>query len=87
LQERGARRAAERAFGSQHADALLDPQASQRGGADPARVSHRPPPPAPTAEPDPAIDYIVEFASAQAGAQTTVQEEWPQSSGGTPGAR
>ena len=79
LQERGAQRAAERAFRSEHADALLDaPAGPARDPAEPARpVSHRPPPPQPTAQPDPAIDYIVEISAARPGAQATVQEEWP----------
>jgi FtsZ-interacting cell division protein ZipA len=77
VQERGARRAAEQAFGSRHADALLDAPPPARAAPEAARTSHRAPPAPPAAEPDPAIDYIVEFTSAQAGAQATVQEEWP----------
>jgi FtsZ-interacting cell division protein ZipA len=77
VQERGARRAAEQAFGSRHADALLDSPPAARVAPEPARTAHRAPPAPPAAEPDPAIDYIVEFVSADAGAQTTVQEEWP----------
>jgi FtsZ-interacting cell division protein ZipA len=77
LQERGASRDADRAFRSQHADALLDAPPPTRSAAEPPRVSHRPPPPAPTAGPDPAIDYIVEFASDKADSHTAVQEEWP----------
>jgi hypothetical protein len=77
VQERGASRDADRAFRSRHADALLETPPAARAGAEPPRGSHRPPPPAPAAAPDPAVDYIVEFASGQAGGQTTVQEEWP----------
>src|SRR5512139_728037 len=82
LQERGARSAAERAFRSQHADALLDspaPGAAQEP-AEPARPAlHRAPEPQPQpqAEPDPAVDYIVEFSAAQPGAQAAVNGEWP----------
>jgi FtsZ-interacting cell division protein ZipA len=79
LQERGARREAEGAFRSRHDDALLDAPAAARETAEPARpASHRHlEPPAPAAQPDPAVDYIVEFTATQAGAQATVQEEWP----------
>lgn len=79
LQERGARRAAERAFGSGHADALLDASAS------PAAQSTEPARPAPraaaapgrtAARPDPAIDYIVEFRADRPGAPATIMEQW-----------
>jgi hypothetical protein len=76
LQERGASRDADRAFRSQHADALLDAPSHSRPAAEPPRVSHRPPPAA-AAGPDPAIDYIVEFASDKADGHAAVQEEWP----------
>jgi FtsZ-interacting cell division protein ZipA len=81
IQERGARRDAERAFSSQHADALLDtPPASREIARDvdePARTPARPVAPAASAAPDPAVDYIVEFTATQPGAQATIQEEWP----------
>jgi FtsZ-interacting cell division protein ZipA len=78
VQERGARRDAERAFRSQHADALLDAPAAAHQAGEPARAAtHRPPAPAPEAQPDPAVDYLVEFTSTQPGAHATVQEEWP----------
>ena len=77
IQERGARRDVERAFGSQHADALLDSPAPAHAPAEPPRTAHRPPPPAEGSGPDAAIDYIVEFSSSQAGAPTTVHEQWP----------
>jgi hypothetical protein len=77
LQERGASRDADRAFRSQHADALLDASPPSRPAAEPPRVSHRPAPPAAAAGPDPAIDYIVEFASGKADGNAAVQEEWP----------
>jgi len=81
IQERGAKRAAELAFRSDHADALLDTPAPEREAMEPVRVSHavhRPQAPATaqTAEPDPAVDYIVEFSSSQPAAQATVQEQW-----------
>jgi FtsZ-interacting cell division protein ZipA len=79
LQERSAGRAADRAFRSQHADALLDPTLPARGTAaqEAPRPAHRPSAPEPAAVPDPAIDYIVEFVADKAGGQATVQEEWP----------
>jgi ZipA, C-terminal FtsZ-binding domain len=81
IQERGAKRAAERAFRSDHADALLDAPAPVREAAEPARPAHRPLAGAhasmPAAEPDAAVDYIVEFSSSQPGAQASVNEQWP----------
>jgi FtsZ-interacting cell division protein ZipA len=78
FQERGASRDAERAFRSQHADALLDPPAAAREPAEPhLHATHRPPAPAPEAQPDPAVDYIVEFTATRQGAHSAVQEEWP----------
>lgn len=81
IQERGARRDAERAFRSQHADALLDAPAAARESPEQTRppAPHRAPAPAPApqTQPDPAVDYIVEFTASQPGAQATVQEEWP----------
>jgi FtsZ-interacting cell division protein ZipA len=78
VQERAARRAAERAFRSDHADVLIEAPAGSAEPAEAARpVAHRPPPPAPSAQPDPAIDYIVEFSATLPGAQAAVQAEWP----------
>jgi FtsZ-interacting cell division protein ZipA len=79
IQERGARRSAERAFRSQHADALLDAPAADRAEAEPAgplHAAHRTAPAEAGAEPDPAVDYIVEFSSSQPAAHATVQEQW-----------
>lgn len=76
IQERGAKRGAERAFRSGHADVLLGAATTERKSLDePYRVSAIPRA-SPATEPDPAIDYIVEFASDQPGAQATVQEQW-----------
>jgi FtsZ-interacting cell division protein ZipA len=85
IQERGARRAAEKAFGSGHADVLLDGRVSPRESANPATAggsrSILLPPQAAleaaSAGPDPAIDYIVEFSSEQPAALASVQEQWP----------
>jgi FtsZ-interacting cell division protein ZipA len=79
IQERGAKHAAERAFRSDHADALLDAPAPGRETVEQALPAHRPNAAAPgqSTEPDPAVDYIVEFSSSQPGAQAVVQEQWP----------
>jgi FtsZ-interacting cell division protein ZipA len=75
VQERGAKRDAERAFRSGHADVLLDAPAAEREAAEPPRATQRPAA-APAAEPDPAVDYIVEFRSEQPSTQAAVQEQW-----------
>jgi len=85
IQERGARRAAEKAFGSGHADVLLDGRAAPvdaavqaaGGGSPPLIQPHPAAPQAASAGPDSAIDYIVEFSTAQPGALASVQEQWP----------
>lgn len=78
VQERRARREAEGAFHSGHADVLLEGDAPSR-----APLLHAPgldlPPDAPdpsAAEPDAAIDYIVEFSSDQPAAAASVREQW-----------
>lgn len=77
IQERGAGRDAERAFRSTHADALLGDAAPVRDAApEPVRAIERAAPGEPSAAPDPAVDYIVEFSSDAAGAQASVQEQW-----------
>jgi len=82
IQERGAKREAERAFRSGHADVLLDEPAPARAAAEEPSVA---PPalrpaqsaaPSRAAVPDTAIDYIVEFTSDQPAAQATVLEQW-----------
>lgn len=68
VQERSARRAVERAFGSRPGDAL--------GDAPPARrepVLERAPP---HALPDERVDYVIELKSARALAAAAVQESW-----------
>ncbi|MGH8690376.1 MAG: cell division protein ZipA C-terminal FtsZ-binding domain-containing protein [Burkholderiales bacterium] len=74
IQERAATRAAERAFGSRHADALLGEGAPRR---EPAFTS----PPAkpvslPQALPDERVDYVVELRFAAPGAAALVLEGW-----------
>jgi FtsZ-interacting cell division protein ZipA len=76
IQERGAKQAAERAFRSPHADALMDAPAPEREAVEPARAAHRPAPADRGAEPDPAVDYIIEFSSTQPAAGAAVQEQW-----------
>jgi FtsZ-interacting cell division protein ZipA len=77
LQERGARRAAERAFRSGHADVLLE--AAPQTRADPReapRPVSRPAAPDETARPDERIDYVVSLALEQPVAQAAVNEHW-----------
>lgn len=87
VQERRAKRDAERAFGSGHDDILLQP-AGARHGAEPAaehagdaqhdapRHAARAAAPDASAQPDPAIDYIIEFAAAEPVAQSALREQW-----------
>jgi len=82
LQERAARREAERAFRSGHPDVLLDgPDARREPTIEPPSV------PAPRvaprvavaeegAQPDPHVDYIVEIAFAESVPLSTLQEPW-----------
>lgn len=60
FQERAVRRQAQRAFGSSHADVLLDPAEERRepvlgGGSAPVRASHAPP----DGLPDGRVDYVI----------------------------
>jgi len=85
IQERGARRAAEKAFGPGHADVLLDGRTAPGNSANQAageglRPLIQPHPLAPqaaSAGPDTGIDYIVEFSSDEPAALARVQEQWP----------
>jgi hypothetical protein len=75
LQERATRRQAERAFGSQHADVLLEAPPERREptlgpATDPEpKITTKPSPPA-----DPRIDYVVEVRGTSAGA---IRPGWP----------
>src|ERR1051325_10351631 len=72
VQERATRREAERAFGSQHADVLLDAppeRADPTLGPAPPPVTTNPASPA-----DPRIDYVVEVRGTSAGA---IRPGWP----------
>ena len=83
LQERAARRLAERAFRSSHADVLLDgldarrePVAEPPAPPQAARAAPRPADAEETAQPDPGIDYIVEITFAEPVSATALQEPW-----------
>lgn len=87
VQERRAKRAAERAFSSGHDDILLQPSAAAHGaGMAPDHSSEslqeapRPLPraaaPEAQAQPDPAIDYIIELAAEYPVAQAALREQW-----------
>jgi hypothetical protein len=91
VQERGAKRAAESAFRSGHADVLMDGAAAAPGRdagpetAGPAaqeapRPAARAAPPPEAAQPDPAVDYIVELSLGQPAlppaTQTALKEQW-----------
>ncbi|HWJ00117.1 MAG TPA: cell division protein ZipA C-terminal FtsZ-binding domain-containing protein [Burkholderiales bacterium] len=71
VQERATRRQAERAFGSQHADVLLEAPPERREptlGPEP-QVTTKPSPPA-----DPRVDYVLEVRGTSAGA---IRPDWP----------
>ena len=87
VQEGRARRHAERAFGSGHDDILLQPSSLPRGaGTDSGNADETSQPsPRPvqrtaaqtdTAQPDPAIDYIIELAAGHPVAQAALREQW-----------
>ena len=73
LQERRAKRAAERTFASRHSDVLFDEPHDRREptlGA-PERAATRP-----DAMPDPRVDYIMELAIPSGGAGPRLRELW-----------
>jgi FtsZ-interacting cell division protein ZipA len=87
VQERRARREAERAFRSGHDDVLLHQPVAAHGAVtisedagDVLQETHRPPPvvaqPDETAQPDPAIDYIIDFAAERPVAPGELREQW-----------
>lgn len=78
LQERGAQRRAERAFGSKHADVLLDgapPRREPTLGPLP-RTSEREADAATESLPDARLDYIVEITCGKPLAGTVFLEQW-----------
>lgn len=76
MQERSARRSAEKAFGSGHADVLLEPVAV--APVPPAKPAPRASIAAASAsaEPDARLDYIIEINLADANAVAGMQEQW-----------
>jgi len=76
VQERKARRGAEQAFGSGHADVLLEPVAVTP--LEPAHPAPRPAPqePGPHATPDARVDYIIELALEGDGGAAKLFEQW-----------
>jgi len=87
VQEGRAKRAAERAFSSGHDDILLQPAVAARGTGSaaeyPGETSQAAPRHAPraapqdeTAQPDPAIDYIIDLAAEHPVAQAALREQW-----------
>jgi len=77
LQERATRRAAEQAFGSRHADVLLDGEAQSQARREP--VLHRQPEDAAgrgDAMPDARIDYIIDLVLQRPVAGSAVLELW-----------
>ena len=69
IQERRAKREAERAFSSGHDDILLRPSGATHGAS---RLAEH----AAVAQPDPAIDYIIEIAAGQSVAESALREQW-----------
>lgn len=78
MQERSARRGAERAFGSSHADILMGTQDPKDDAAvRPAEVRHRAPGHEVSGEiPDPRLDYVMELRSADASVAREFREQW-----------
>ena len=81
VQERNARRAAERAFGSSHADALMQAPAATAdpaiGGSAPrAAARSEPPKPAQEAQPDPSIDYVIELSLPRPAPAHEIRDQW-----------
>jgi FtsZ-interacting cell division protein ZipA len=71
VQEGRARRHAERAFSSGHDDILLQPSAAEA-----PRPPQREAPAEAAAQPDSAIDYIIEFSAPQPVTQAALREQW-----------
>jgi len=73
VQERKARQSAQQAFGSGHADVLLEPTAAETSPA--PRPAPRPAAPEPRASPDPRLDYVIELALEEDGTGK-LEEQW-----------
>ena len=87
VQERRAKREAERAFGSGHDDILLQPSGAAHGAGGTAEQSGASPQEAPrhaaraaphdeAAQPDSAIDYIIEIAAGEPVVLASLREQW-----------
>jgi FtsZ-interacting cell division protein ZipA len=76
IQERGARRAAERAFRSSHVDILLDEPAGESVHAAVPRPAPRAPASAEAVAPDSRIYYVIELGFGEPVAQSALQEPW-----------
>ena len=83
VQERGARRAAEKAFRSGHSDVLMDgpaPKAVSEPAHEVPRQAERAAPARGAPQPDPKVDYVVELALEQSAphpaAQSVLKEQW-----------
>lgn len=73
VQERAVRREAERAFGSRHADALLDESPDRHATP---RASPRKPEMQAGDMPDPRLDYVIDLEVARGTLSATVLEHW-----------
>jgi hypothetical protein len=76
FQERSSRRAAERAFGSRHADVLLGEAAGRQEPAFANAVSSGPPAAIEDAMPDERADYVIELGFQQPTTGHAVMEFW-----------
>jgi FtsZ-interacting cell division protein ZipA len=75
LQERGARRDAERSFRSGHQDALMDePPRGVERPVEPTRAAARAEPVEAAAQPDPKIDYVIELSLERPA--SGIEEQW-----------
>jgi hypothetical protein len=75
-QERRARRAAERAFRSGHADVLMDGDAPRQEPRFEAPARRAPPPAEQAALPDARLDYVIELSLRQAASAAEVAAHW-----------
>ncbi|MGH8704279.1 MAG: cell division protein ZipA C-terminal FtsZ-binding domain-containing protein [Burkholderiales bacterium] len=77
VQERAARRDAERAFGSRHTDVLLGEDARRREPQlEAARPAARDEADAAPAQPDERLDYVIALTLGRPPAQAVLQEQW-----------
>src|SRR5512140_3087170 len=83
IQEGRARREAERNFRSGHEDVLIGQPAVAQDGEAGGDASHEAPrhvprdvAPSEPAQPDPAIDYIIEFSSRDPVAHDALRDQW-----------